>query len=46
MSIRVHHRLYGYGQLFAFSGIDGDTAGAQDFCATFLDEGSASLLKK
>ena len=38
MSIRAHHRLYGYGQLFAFSGIDGDTAGAQDFCATFLED--------
>ena len=31
-----HHNIYSYGQLFAFSGIDGDTAGACDFCATFL----------
>ncbi len=38
MSLRAHHRLYGYGQLFAFSGIDGDTAGASDFCATLLHE--------
>ena len=22
MNLRIHHRLYGYGQLFAFSGID------------------------
>ena len=36
-SMNVFHRLYSYGQLFAFSGIDGDTAGARDFCATFLD---------
>ena len=35
--MNVFHRLYSYGQLFAFSGIDGDTAGARDFCATFLD---------
>ena len=33
----THHRIYSYGQLFAFSGIDGDTAGARDFCATLLD---------
>ena len=33
----IHHRIYSYGQLFGFSGIDGDTAGARDFCATFLD---------
>lgn len=33
----THHKIYSYGQLFAFSGIDGDTAGARDFCATFLD---------
>ncbi len=38
MILRKHHSIYGYGQLFAFSGIDGDTAGARDFCATFLDD--------
>ena len=37
MNLRKHHGIYGYGQIFAFSGIDGDTAGARDFCATFLD---------
>ena len=31
------HDIYSYGQLFGFSGIDGDTAGARDFCATLLD---------
>ncbi len=34
----IHHRIYSYGQLFAFSGIDGDTSGARDFCATMLAE--------
>ena len=31
--MQKHHTIYSYGQLFAFSGIDGDTAGACDFCA-------------
>ena len=34
----VRHRIYSYGQLFGFSGVDGDTVGARDFCATFLAE--------
>lgn len=34
----MSHTIYGYGQLFGFSGIDGDTAGARDFCATMLHE--------
>lgn len=34
----MSHNIYGYGQLFGFSGIDGDTAGARDFCATMLNE--------
>ena len=37
MNLHVHHGIYSYGQLFAFSGIDGDTSGARNFCATFLD---------
>ena len=35
--MNAFHRIYSYGQLFAFSGIDGNTDGARDFCATLLD---------
>ena len=37
MNLSTHHRIYSYGQLFCFSGIDGDTCGARNVCATFLD---------
>lgn len=32
-----YHSIYSYGQIFGFSGIDGNTAGSRDFCATFMD---------
>ena len=33
-----HHSIYSYGQIIGFSGIDGNTAGSRDFCATFMDD--------
>ena len=32
------HNTYSYGQLFCFSGLDGETSRTNDFVAMFLDE--------
>ena len=32
------HNMYGYGQLFCFSGLDGETSRTDDFVAMMLDE--------
>ena len=32
------HNQYGYGQLFCFSGLDGETSRDDDFVAMMMDE--------
>ena len=36
MQLKNFHKKYGYGQLFCFSGLDGETCRACDFVGMFI----------
>ena len=38
MQLKNFHKKYGYGQLFCFSGLDGETSRACDFVGMFMDK--------